>query len=100
MIYLDQLAGEIQRAVPTDALPSDDTSSLFRVYAVLLLAKGDAVTRKDVHNAWVAWMLDRGEMHKSMVPFEKLPAETQREDSPFVIAVQTVARRLSENTPT
>jgi hypothetical protein len=99
MTYLDELAEEIRRAVPTDALPSDDTSSLFRIYAVLLLAKGEAVTRGDVHNAWVAWMLDKGETHKSIVPFEKLPTETQGEDSPFVIAVRTVARRLGMSPP-
>jgi hypothetical protein len=79
MTYLDTLAEEIRRAVPSDALPGEDTSSLFRIYAVLLLAKGGAVTREDVHNAWVAWMLER--------------AETQAEDSPFMVAVRTVARQ-------
>lgn len=43
-----------------DALPDEDTSSLFRIYAVSLLAKGEEVTREDVHNAWIAWMLGKG----------------------------------------
>jgi hypothetical protein len=94
MTYLDTLAEEIRAAVRPDALPPDDASGLFRMYAVLLLAKRDAVTRADIHNAWVAWMLDRGELHASMVPFRELPEETQQEDSPFVLAVRTVARRL------
>jgi len=93
MTYLDALAEEIRRAVPSDALPDEDTSSLFRMYAVLLLAKGEEVTREDVHNAWVAWMLDRGETHESMVPFAELSAETQAEDSPYMIAVRTMARQ-------
>lgn len=93
MTYLDALAEEIRWAVPLDALPDEDTSSLFRIYAVLLLAKGEEVTREDVHNAWVAWMLERGEAHESMVPFADLSAETKAEDSPFMIAVRTVARR-------
>jgi hypothetical protein len=93
MTYLDALADEIRRTVPSDALPDEDTSSLFRIYAVLLLAKGEEVTREDVHNAWVAWMLDKGETHEAFVPFAKLSAETQAEDSPFMVAVRTVARR-------
>lgn len=93
MTYLDALADEIRGAVATDALPDGDTSSLFRIYAVLLLAKGEEVTREDIHNAWVAWMLDKGEMHKSLVPFSDLDAETQAEDSPYVVAIRTVAQR-------
>ncbi|HUN77912.1 MAG TPA: hypothetical protein VMU32_03235 [Solirubrobacteraceae bacterium] len=93
MTYLDALADEIRRAVAADALPDEDTSSLFRVYAVLLLAKGEKVTREDVHNAWVAWMLDKGKTHESLVPFAELPPETQAEDSPFVVAIRTVTRR-------
>lgn len=93
MTYLDALAEEICRAVPAYALPDEDTLSLFRIYAVLLLAKGQEVTREDVHNAWVAWMLERGEMHESMVPFADLSPETQAEDSPYMFAVRTVARQ-------
>jgi hypothetical protein len=93
MTYLDMLAEEIRGAVAADALLDEDTSSLFRTYAVLLLAKGEEVTREDIHNAWVAWMLDKGERHESLVPYAELSAETQAEDSPFMVAVQTVARR-------
>jgi hypothetical protein len=93
MTYLNTLAEEIRGATAAHALPNKDTSNLFRIYAVLLLAKGEEVTREDVHNAWVAWMLDRGESHESLVPFAELSTETQAEDSPFMIAVRTVARR-------
>jgi len=93
MTYLGALADEIRRAVAPDALPGEDATNLFRTYAVLLLAKGQEVTREDVHNAWVAWMLEKGETHESMVPFAELSAETQAEDSPFMVAVRTVAIR-------
>jgi hypothetical protein len=92
MTYLDTLANEIREATAANALPDEDTSNLFRVYAVLLLAKGEKVTREDVHNAWVAWMLNKGEKHESLVPFAELSADTQAEDSPFMVAVRLVAR--------
>ena len=95
MTYLDSLAGAIRKAVPAEALPDEDASDLFLLYAVLLLAKGEAVTREDVHNAWVAWMESKGEKHESMVPFAELPLETKGEDSPFVLAIRTVARTRS-----
>lgn len=91
-MYLDELAEAIRQAVPSEALPGGDTVPLFRMYAVLLLAKGDQVTRADVHNAWVAWMAGRNREHESLVPFSDLAAQTQAEDSPYVIAIRTVAR--------
>ncbi len=92
MIYLEQLAAEIRQAVPEQAMPQDNAIDLFTIYAVLLLAKGEAVRREDVHNAWVAWMLSKGETgHDSLVPFSDLDPATQAEDSPFVAAIRTVA---------
>lgn len=91
-MYLNELAEEIRRSVPPTALPDGDTSSLFRTYAVLLLAKGEAVTRADVHNAWVAWMAQHDDNHESLVPFSALDPETQAEDSPYVVAIRKVAR--------
>lgn len=92
MTYLDQIAHAIRQAAQPDALPDDDTTDLFRLYAVLLLAKGSVVTHEDVHNAWVAWMLSKGEHHPSLVPFDNLDAQTQAEDSPFVEAIREIAR--------
>jgi hypothetical protein len=92
MTYLDALAADIRDAVPSDQLPAENTAGLFLLYAVLLLAKEEDVTREDVHNAWVAWMASEGMEHLAMVPFNALPPETQREDSPFVAAIRAVAR--------
>ena len=92
MTYLEELADEIRSAVPRDVLPSEDTTDLFVLYAVLLLAKREQVSGEDVHNAWVAWKITRGDHHDSMVPFADLPPDTQAEDSPFVVAIRQVAR--------
>jgi hypothetical protein len=54
MTYLDTIAADIRDAGSANALPNGDTSNLSLSYAVLLLAKGEEVTREDVHNAWVA----------------------------------------------
>ena len=91
MNYLDVVAIRIRDQVPSNMLPEHDSTDLFRGYALLALTKGTAVSREDVHNAWVAWMLSRGEQHESMVPFAELDASTQNEDSPFVTAIRSVA---------
>lgn len=96
MNYLQEIANAITREVSSDALPDRDTSDLFLVYAVLLLARGQGVSREDVHNAWVAWMTSHGEELPTMVPFGELPAEEQAEDSPFVSAIRAVAGRLAQ----
>lgn len=96
MNYLDDIASRIRAEVPPGDLPHDDTKSLFRLYAVLMLAKGDAVSRADVHNAWSAWMADREGDHESLVPFEELPEATTAEDEPYVAAIRAVARGMLE----
>ena len=98
MTYLDELASEIERHVPADLLPDGDTRSLFRLYALLALAKGGSVDAADVHNAWAAWMQERDTHHPSIKPFEALDAETQASDEPFVEAIRAVAERL-DRTP-
>jgi hypothetical protein len=60
---------------------------------VLARGKRDRVTAEDIHDAWTAWMEIHGEHHESMVPFEQLPQAVRVEDSPFVAAIQAVARR-------
>lgn len=94
MNYLDKLAARIRSKVPSSSLPEDDTIDLFRIYAVLLLAKGTAVTATDVHNAWVAWMLERQPGHESAVPFEELGETVAAEDEPYVQAIHEVALEL------
>lgn len=93
MTYLRDIAGAIRSEVDVDRLPTGDTDLLFDLYAVLALIRGVDTTRRDVHEAWVAWMLGEGEHHPSMVPFVDLSPEVQAEDEPFVRAIRTVAGR-------
>jgi hypothetical protein len=89
--YLDSIAQRIKDRVPRCDLPEENTGNLFRIYAVLLLAKGALVDSEDVHNAWVAWMLGLNPAHESLVPFSKLNCETAEGDEPFVNAIRLVA---------
>lgn len=96
MSYLDDLAEAIRAEVSKDLLPKENVADLFRLYALLVRVKGEAVSAEDVHDAWAAWMLRQADDddHESIKPFEELDAETRREDEPFVEAIRKVARGL------
>jgi hypothetical protein len=93
--YLDELAAKIRAQVANSDLPEADTRDLFRIYAVLLLAKGADVTAADVHNAWAAWMSDADPGHDAIVPFGELPSEVAVDDQPYVEAIRAVARAVA-----
>ena len=95
MSYLTELADAIRDELDAGALPADDSASLFRLYAVLALAKGSAVTAEDVHNAWAAWMSEREPEHPSIRPFDELPAHVQRQDEPYVDAIRAALGKRS-----
>jgi hypothetical protein len=94
MSYLDELGSEIERGVPPELVPANDSSALFRLYAVLAFAKGTSVDAPDVHNAWAAWMQERDPDHRALKPFEQLDRESQVADEPFVRAIRAAAARL------
>ncbi len=94
MNYLDKIATEIQRAADPHALPPDQDLPLYRLYAVLLLAKGKDVTAEDVHNAWAAWASDREPESRDLLPFKELSLRDQRRDQPYVDAIHQVAERI------
>jgi hypothetical protein len=94
MNYLDKLAAEIQRTADPDSRPPDEDLPLYRLYAVLALAKGKEVTAEDVHNAWVAWASEHEPESRSLLPFKELSLNSQRKDQPFVEAIHQVAERL------
>ncbi len=93
MTYLDDLAAEIEAEIPDSALPNGPTRSLFVAYAALVLSKGTATEASDVHDAWVAWMIEQGQEHESMVPFDQLDPAIQQEDYAYVDAIRRVASR-------
>jgi hypothetical protein len=97
LTYLDAIATEIKRQISPEILPVENTRSLFYLYAVLALAKGTAVNAEDVHNAWVAWMLERDANHRSIKPFDELDLKTQASDEPFAEAIRKVAKRLNRH---
>jgi hypothetical protein len=92
--YLDQLAAAIQLAAEPESLPPDTDTPLYRVYAVLLLAKGQAVTAEDVHNAWAAWASEHEPESRHLVPFKELSLEVQQRDRVYVDAIHRVAARI------
>lgn len=92
MNYIDDVAQAIRREVAPNLLPEGDTTSLFRLYAVLALARGTDVSLEDVHNAWSAWMSEREPTHEAIRPYEQLSSHLQREDRPFLEAIHKIAR--------
>jgi hypothetical protein len=90
--YIDELATEIRRQIPANLLPDGDTTGLFRIYAVLAMAKGDRVGLEDVHDAWSAWMSDRNPDHESLLPLHELPKDVQGADKPYLDAITAIAR--------
>ena len=74
---------------------------LVKMYALLVLTKGENITLKDVHDAWAMDMNFKpqtnycyGHEHKSIVPFEQLDKEVQNKDQKFVSALIRVAKKL------
>ena len=97
-MYLDELARAIEQEVPPERLPEGDTGELFRSYAVLLRAKGTAITLSDVHDAWSAWIRGRGQSHDDLVPFEVLSEATKEQDRVYAEAIRRVAAKTGHGT--
>lgn len=104
-MYLDDIAQaifDIGETLPergplryaSETMPDTDRP-LYRLYAVLCLAKGTATTAADVHNAWVAWAAITKPMNRWLCPFGALPVEVQQQDYPFQLAIHQVARELA-----
>ncbi len=96
MSYLDEVASVISRELhesPSDATPP----ALLRLYAVLLLSKGDQVNADDVHNAWAAWMQETQPENVLIRPYRELDASTQGADDPFVEAIRLASRSLNRS---
>lgn len=94
MNYLDKIAAEIQRTADPESSPPDEDLPLYRLYAILLLAKGKQVTLEDVHNAWAAWASDHEPDSRHLIPFKELSLSIQRKDQNYVDAIHAVADRM------
>lgn len=93
--YIEKLARSIHREVHGDRPLEPDENVLYLIYAVLALSLGTGVTKKNVHDAWSAWMSWRDDRHESLKPFEELDPAVQAQDEPYVQAIKRVARRLN-----
>lgn len=91
-VYLAEDAALIRSLLPPDAKPPGNDEALFLGYAVLMRAKGLQCTVADVHDCWAAWMLGRDSRHRSLMPFEDLAADVQKEDLPYLHAIHAAAR--------
>jgi len=93
--YLADLAQMIREELSESDLPEGPVDDLFILYAVLLLAKGESVSRGDVHNAWSAWIMRTDPLHPAILPYSSLDPETAAQDEPFVRAIRRASRRLA-----
>lgn len=94
MNYLDKIAAEIQRIADPTSTPPDEDLPLYRLYAILLLAKGQEVTAEDVHNAWAAWASEHEPENRHLIPFKELSLSIQRKDQTYVDAIHRVAEQM------
>jgi hypothetical protein len=91
--YIAELAEAIRAEVDPSRVPSRrEVAALFRIYAVLALAKGVRVSAADVHDAWAAWKFDHDPTHTALVPFDQLAPNVQRLDDTYVQAIHRVAQ--------
>ncbi len=91
MSYIDELAVAIRAKVNPAILPRLDVARLLRICAALALAKGEAVTAKDIHDAWRPGSAT-GSRTASTRPFEDLSPDVQRSNERFVEAIRQVVR--------
>lgn len=93
MNYIDQVATKIADKCGMDMGHTSDRR-LLRIYALLALTVGVAVTPRDVHDAWAVWSLDYEPGHKSCRPFEELRKEIRDLDEPYRQAIIEVAQEM------
>lgn len=92
--YLDKIAIDISKSADSDAIMSDEDLPLYRIYAVLLLAKGQDVTAEDVHNAWAAWACVYEPDSQNIIPFKELSHRVQQKDKLYVDTIHKVSKRM------
>ncbi len=92
MNYIDRIAVRIYRmAEKTEDSPFPAEFPLYRMYAVLALAKGRRTTAEDVHHCWCAWQSGINPLHHSLIPFAKLSPDVQALDDAYVEAIHEVS---------
>lgn len=77
-----------------DTWDPDANPALTDLYVLLVLTRGTACTNEDIHHAWSASVYRHRPGHRSLVPYEELPANVQGYDTPFRDAVRNAAATL------
>lgn len=95
MNYIEYDANAIARHLPPGTKVPPNSEALFRIYAVLMRAKGTQTQLEDVHDAWTAWISHTESDHESARPYAELDPETQSADKPFLDAILAVAKQRS-----
>ncbi len=86
-------ANYVERVVDQLTEELDDCDEdLLRLYALLVLVKGQDCTEEDVHNAWSLWRAMSNPTHSALIPFNQLSATTQALDTPYAEAIRVVAK--------
>ena len=97
MTYIDRIACAIwvHCSDPGDPLnmPGND-APLYRIYAVLALAKGQQTTLDDVHDAWSAWCVSDRPYHLAIIPFNELTNDQKEQDRRYMDAIHAVSRQI------
>jgi hypothetical protein len=92
--YLDEIAHEIIACCAETGHGCDLPTA--RLYALLVLTKGEDTRLEDVHNAWAVDAANTDSGHLSIVPFDALTRARQLLDFPYVKAIWDVAARRKE----
>lgn len=100
MVYLEAIAVAIYQYAeqrPAGSVYCDSDAEWYRGYALLALAKGEAVTPQDIHDAWTAGTIRKltpegAAAHPFCVPYPELPEEVQRWDDTYAETIQGICR--------
>jgi hypothetical protein len=88
MNYVDKIVVELGKKL------TDCPVELLRLYALMVLMWGEAVIRRDVHDAWSVWCTGINPNHKSLIPYDELSAEVRALDEPYAEAIRQVAKDM------
>jgi hypothetical protein len=94
-LAMERLAAEIEAEVDPALIPRGDITWLWRIYAVLIRAKGIHLQASDVHDVWTAWAFSERPGWGALLPIEELDPSAQAKDEPYVAALRRVAARHS-----
>lgn len=95
MDYITARAYRIFSLAHGGGIPTAGDIALYRGYAVLSFAKGDATTPKDVHDMWSAWIVASYPEHRSLKPFDQLTPDVQKMDSLYVEAIHRASQEAT-----